>query len=183
MSLFNLLSRAVVVLKEGSRGLRKLQTLHLAEELRNNVEHFEPYGFTSEAHVNAEALTVSLDGDRDHTIAVVVTDRRYRPTGLADGEVCVFDDLGRKVFLSRSGIVVEGVDSSVTVRTTAAVDVDAPTVHMTGNLIVDGNVTAKGQINDLSGNGGSSMSAMRGTYNAHTHVHGDSSSNSPTQKM
>ena len=186
MNVFDLarmLSRAVVTMKNGGKGLRTLQTVHLGGEVRNEVEHFEPYGFTSEPHVNAEVLAASLDGDRDHTIAVVVTDRRYRPTGLDDGEVCVFDDLGRKIFLSRSGIVVDGIDSPVTVRTTASVVIDAPTVRMTGNLIVDGNVTAKGQINDLSGNGGSSMSAIRGTYNSHTHVHGDSSSNAPTQKM
>ena len=181
--LSRMMSRAIVTMKDGSNALRKLQTLHLGNEVRNNVEHFEPYGFTSEPHLNAEVLTVSLDGDREHTIAAIVTDRRYRPVGLKDGEVCVYDSLGRKVYLSREGIVVEGVDSPITVKTSASVEVQAPTVHMTGNLIVDGNITAKGQINDLSGNGGSSMSGMRGVYNSHTHVHGDSSSQSPTQKM
>ena len=151
--LSRMMSRAIVTMKDGSRALRKLQTLHLGNEVRNNVEHFEPYGFTSEPHLNAEVLTVSLDGDREHTIAAIVTDRRYRPV------------------------------SPITVKTTASVEVQAPTVHMTGNLIVDGNITAKGQVDDLSGNGGSSMSGMRNVYNSHTHVHGDSSSQSPTQKM
>lgn len=182
-SLARMLSRVVVKMKASGLGMRTLQTVHLGGEVRNNVEHFEPYGFTSEPFADSEGVAVSFDGDREHTVVIVVADRRYRPVGLKDGEVCIFDDLGRKVYLTREGIVVDGVSSPVTVRTSASVEIEAPTVHMTGNLKVDGNITAVGQINDLSGNGGSSMSAMRGVYNSHTHVHGDSSSNSPTQKM
>ena len=184
-----MLSRAVVSAKDGSRRLRTLQTTHLFGEVREDVEHFEPYGFTSEPHVDAEVLAVSLDGNRDHTIAAIVTDRRYRPVSLADGEVVVFDDLGRKVYLSRAGIVVEGVSSPITVHTTASVEVDAPTVHMTGNLVVDGNVTvggnvtAGGQVNDLSGSGGSSMSGMRSVYNGHTHQHGEPTTSTPNQSI
>lgn len=122
-------------------------------------------------------MAVSLGGDRDHTIAVLVTDRRYRPVNLKDGEVVVFDDLGRKVFLSRDGIKVEGVNSPVTVKTTASVLVDAPLTKCTGNLEVSGNIVAGGEVKDKGGS--FSMSGMRATYNSHTHNGGSS----PDQKM
>ena len=146
-------------------------------DVRQPVEHFEPYGFTSEPLQDAEALAVSLGGDRDHTIALVATDRRYRPVNLKDGEVVVFDDLGRKVFLSRDGIKVEGVASPVTVKTTASVLVDAPLTKCTGNLEVGGNIVAGGEVKDKGGS--FSMSGMRATYNSHTHNGGSS----PDQKM
>lgn len=138
---------------------------------------FEPYGFTSEPHVGAEAIGLALGGDRDQTLAVVVTDRRYRPTDLKDGEVCVFDDLGRKIYLSRDGIRVEGVSSPVLVNTSASVTVDAPLTKCTGNLEVGGNIVAKGDIKDKGG--AYSMAGMRGTYNGHTHNGGAT----PDQKM
>ena len=165
-----LINRAVVGAKNGARKLRTLQIELLNGDVRQPVEHFEPLQ-------DAEALAVSLGGDRDHTIALVVTDRRYRPVNLKGGEVVVFDDLGRKVFLSRDGIKVEGVASPVTVKTTASVLVDAPLTKCTGNLEVGGNIVAAGEIQDKGG--AYSMSGMRGTYNSHTHNGGSS----PDQKM
>ena len=175
----NLITRGLVTAKNAAAKLRTLQCELFGGEARESVEDFEPYGFTAEPHVGAEVLVVSLAGDREHSIAICHPDRQYRPTGLADGEVVLYDDLGRKVFLSRGGIRVEGVDSPITVSTTATVTIDAPLVKMTGDLEVDGKITAKGTIHDLAGNGGSSMDAMRGVYNTHTHNHG----HVPDQRM
>ncbi|MBS4768127.1 phage baseplate assembly protein V [Turicimonas muris] len=177
MNLKDLINRAVVSAKNGSKKLRILQVQILGGDIRESVEHFEPYGFTSEIHPGAEAVAISLGGDRDQTLAIVVTDRRYRPTGLKDGEVCIFDDLDRKIFLSRDGIRVEGVSSPVTVSTSASVTVDAPLTKCTGNLEVQGNIVAKGEVKDKGGS--YSMSGMRATYNGHTHNAGPA----PDQKM
>ena len=157
--------------------MRTLQIQILSEDIREPIEHFEPYGFTSEPHPGAEAIAVSLGGDRDHTLAVVVTDRRFRPTDLKDGEVCIFDDLGRKIFLSRDGIRIEGVSSPITLSTTGSVTIDAPTIKCTGNLEVGGHIVAKGDIKDKGGS--YSMAGMRNTYNDHTHNGGST----PDQKM
>ena len=174
MNLKDLINRATVSAKNGARRLRTLQVKLLGGDIRESVEHFEPYGFTSEPHIGAEAIGLALGGDRDQTLAVVVADRRYRPTGLKDGEVCVFDDLGRKVYLSRNGIRVDGVSSPVTVKTSAS---DAPLTKCTGNLEVGGNIVAQGDIKDKGG--GYSMAGMRTTYNTHTHNGGST----PDQKM
>ena len=151
MNLKDLVNRAVISAKNGARKLRTLQIQLLGGDIREPIEHFEPYGFTSEPHPGVEAIAVSLGGDRDHTLAVVVTDRRYRPTDLKDGEVCIFDDLGRKIFLSRDGIRIEGVSSPITLSTNGSVTIDAPTIKCTGNLEVGGNIVAKGDIKDKGG--------------------------------
>lgn len=175
----NLITRGIVTAKNTAAKLRTIQCELFGGEARESVEDFEPYGFSAEPHIGAEVLVVSLAGDREHSIAVCHPDRQYRPTNLADGEVVIYDDLGRKVYLSRSGIQVEGVSSPITVTTTGTVTIDAPLVKMTGNLEVTGDIVAKGTVNDLNGNGGSSMDAMRSVYNTHTHNHG----HTPDQQM
>lgn len=163
MSLADLVTRGVLTAKNAARKMRTVQTELFANDLRDDVEHFEPYGFTSEAKPGAEVLATSLGGDRGHTIAFCITDRRFRPVSLKDGEVCVFDDLGRKVYLSRSGIVVEGKDSPVTVKTSGAVKIDAPETTITGKLIVNGDIQGKAQVYDAAGR----LQAIRDTYNGH----------------
>jgi len=173
--LIDLVTRGVLLAKNAARKMRTVQVQLFADDLRDDVEHFEPYGFTSEAKTGAEVLAASLAGDREHTIAFCITDRRYRPTGLKDGEVCVFDDLGRKVYFSRSGIVVEGKDSPVTVKSSGSVTIDAPETTITGKLIVTGDIQGKAQVYDSNGR----LQAIRDTYNSHTHNGGSA----PDQKM
>lgn len=191
--LLGLLSRGTVSAKDGSKPMRTIQAMLLDEDVRDHVEHFEPYGFTSEPHINAEALIASLGGERDHSIAVIIADRRYRLKALKDGEVALYDDLGRCVFLKRDQVLIEAVDAPVLIHTTGSLSADVGTVATikAGEKIVldsptvecTGSVLARGDITDLNGSGGRSMSSMRSTYNSHTHVHGDSFSNAPTQKM
>lgn len=175
-----LVVRGALTASDDKYPIRFVQSHVFDGELEGDIEHFEPFGFTGRPISGAEVLLVHLDGDRSHPVAAVITDRRYRPTGLKPGEVCVFDDLGRKVFLSADGIRVEGVSSPVTVTTTSTVTVkaasitlDAKTVTCTGDLI------AKGTITDRQDSGGRSMDSMRSVYNSHTHGGGSS----PTQKM
>lgn len=170
-SIRDLVVRGTLTASVDSYPIRFLQSAIFDSELQDDIEHFEPYGFTGRPISGAEVLLVHLGGDRSHPICAVATDRRYRPANLKPGEVCVFDDLGRKVFLSSEGIKVEGVSSPVTVTTSSTVTVkassgitlDAPTVTCTGNIV------AKGTITDKQGSGGRSMDSMRSVYNSHTH--------------
>lgn len=176
MNLLDLITRGVVTAKNGVRKMRTLQVLMLDRDLRDPVEHFEPYGFTGEPLEGAEVLAVSLGGDREHTIAAIVTDRRYRPTNLKTGEVVIYDDLGRKVYLSRDGIKVEGVSSPVTVTTTGNVTVKGTKITLDGEVEITKNLKVAGEVQDKGGS--YSMSGMRSTYNSHKH--GDSSTPNPT---
>lgn len=187
-----LVNRSAITAVDGSKSMRTVQAELLAEDVRERVEHFEPYGFTSEPHIGAEGLMVSLDGDRDHTLAVIIADRRYRLRNLQAGEVALYDDLGRCVMLRRDEVLVDAKDAPVVINTTSTLTatvgsvatvkaskivLNTPIVECTGEVI------AKGDITDHNGAGGRSMSSMRSVYNSHVHVHGDSSSNAPTQKM
>ena len=88
----------------------------------------------------------------------------------------IYDDLGRKVYLSRDGIKVEGKDSPITVTTTGNVAVKGAKITLDGEVEITKNLKVTGDVMDKGGS--YSMSGMRSTYNSHKH--GDSSTPSPT---
>ena len=164
-----MVSRAVVALVDDSLKMQGLQVNLLANVTRDGVERFQNYGFTSNPHPGAEAIVVSVGGNQDHGIAIVVDDRRYRLIGLAEGEAVLSDDLGQKVHLTRNGIVINGAGLPVTVLNTPHVDFNTPIVSMSGDLRVAGNVTAGKDVTDNAATQPKAMSGMRNAHNTHGH--------------
>ena len=108
LALKNIVTRAVITALDTAKKCQSVGLKLIAGDTKENVEHLEPYGFTSAAKDGAEAVVLFPGGDRSHGIAVMVSDRRYRLKGLARGEVAVYDDQGQSVTLTRAGIVVNG---------------------------------------------------------------------------
>ncbi len=111
----NTIARAVVSLVDDSSALQRVQVQLMAlpqpdgsagAESAAASEVFQHYGFTSVAHDGAEAVQVAVGGVRAHGLVIAIDDRRYRLTGLAEGEVALYDDLGQVVHLTRNGIVI-----------------------------------------------------------------------------
>lgn len=152
----NMLARGTVVLVNAATKMQTLQVKLLSGEAKDGIEHFEGYGLTVKPHPGAECVALFFGGDRSHGVVIAVADRRYRMTGLAEGEVALHDDLGQHVHLTRTGIVVYS----------ALITLDATTVHVTGNLNVDGNIVGQA---DISDHNNKSMAGMRTVYNSHTH--------------
>ncbi len=180
--LSNMLARGTVAAVNAASKMQGLQLRLLADEVKDNVEHFEPYGFTSNPNGGAEAVAVFLDGDRSHGIAIVVADRRYRLIGLQTGEVALHDDQGQKVHLTRAGIVIDGGGLPLTIQNAPIVTVKAATkVRMETALL-----EVTGDIKDKCDSGGKTMAGMRMTYNSHTHNENNAAggpTNTPNQAM
>ena len=111
----------------------------LADEVRDDLEHVEPYGFTSEPldDEQPEAFAAFFGGDRSHGIVFCIADRRYRLTKLKAGEVALYDDQGQKVHLTRDGIVVHTdkqleatVGGTLTATAGGAATLKAPSVKI-----------------------------------------------------
>lgn len=102
--LLALATRGVVRLVDAEKGRQELQVLVFDGTL-DEVEHFEGYGLTSHPPKGAEAILLALGGSRDHTVALVVGDRRVRLKGLEQGEVALYDDEGTTIILRRGGRV------------------------------------------------------------------------------
>jgi len=113
-----MLERAVVSAVTETTKWRTLQVDVRYDETRDDVEHVEPYGFTSRPKLSdssgaAEAVCAKLGGDGAHTVALVVGDRRYRLTDLGAGEVALYDHDGQIVKLTSSGNIVISATSVI----------------------------------------------------------------------
>ena len=159
------IGRAVLGSVNDAAKLQAVQVTLRADEVRDDAEHFQHYGFTSVPLPGAEGIGLAVGGRTDHMVVINIDDRRFRLKGLPGGEVAIYDDLGHQVHLTRAGIVINGGGHQVVMTNLA-------------KLRVEADIEATGQIKDLCDGTGKSMSAMRTTFNGH--VHGENDSGGPT---
>jgi phage baseplate assembly protein V len=135
----NLLSRGTVTLTQPAGKLQTLQVALLDDEAKDGVEHFEPFGFTSNPHPGAEVLAAFIEGDRSHGVIIAAADRRYRLQNLQGGEVAIYDDHGASIALTQTGIIIIGGGHPINISGAATINIASGTVNVTG-----GDVTADG---------------------------------------
>lgn len=150
-------SRATLGPVDDGAGLQRGQVVMLAGETRDLVERVQPFGFSSVPLPGADCLVVCVGGNRDHPVIIGVDDRRFRPTGLAGGEVCLYSPLtGHRITLKADrSIEIEG--DVLTLKAETKVRVETPLFEVTG------------EVKDRADAGGTTMSGMRGIYNVHNH--------------
>jgi phage baseplate assembly protein V len=168
-----MISRAIVGLVNDAFKMQTLQVTLFAGQTPDEVERFQNYGLSSVPHAGAEGIALKIGGSTGHTVVVSVDDRRFRMTGLADGEVALHDDLGHIVHLTRNGIVINGAGHLVKM------------VNLT-KLRVEAGIDATGEIRDRCDQPESrSMHQMRNSHAAHTHQENDAGgqSGTPTQPL
>ncbi|EGH25839.1 Phage baseplate assembly protein V, partial [Pseudomonas amygdali pv. mori str. 301020] len=114
-----------------------------AGEVKDDMEHFEPYGFTSNPLAGAEGIAAFIGGDRSHGLLLVVADRRYRLKGLESGEVAIYTDEGDKIHLKR-GKVIDIETDTLNIKAAVAVNFDTPQITQTGKIVSKGDQLAAG---------------------------------------
>lgn len=130
-----MIGRAIVRLVNDATKAQELQVDLLADESQDAVERLQNYGFTAHPHRGAEAVAICASGLRSHMIVIAVEDRRFRLTGLAEGEVALYDDLGNLVKLGRDRIEIVAVNELAITAPLVAID---GTVTATGDVIANG---------------------------------------------
>lgn len=164
--LSNMVARGTLgTVGDGSK-LQTGQVNLLADEVKDGVERFQQYGFTSVPHAGAEAVVLFPGGTRDHGLILAVDDRRYRLTGLQGGEVALYTDEGDKIVLKRGGIIEMTAATKVRMVT--------PRLECTGDIIDNCDTQPR------------TMASMRQIYDTHTHdgvQTGPGNTGDPNQKM
>lgn len=156
-----MVARAIVRLVDDARAAQEVQLELLADESQDAVERFQNYGFTSVPHAGAEALVVFAGGLRSHGVVLAVEDRRYRLTGLEEGEVALFDDLGNVIKLGREAIAVTAVSK---------LTIDAPEITVTCDTadVTADRVTITSDVVQLGGGGGPAVARIGDDVNLMT---------------
>lgn len=161
----NMVARGTLGAVGDGTKLQNGQVNLMADEVKDNLERFQQYGFTSVPHAGAEAIVIFPGGTRDYGVIVAVDDRRYRLMGLQAGEVALYDDQGTTIVLKR--------DKSVEITAQTKVRMVTPRLEVTGDII------------DNCDSNGNTVKQMRTIYNGHTHPENDAGgpTDDPNQKM
>lgn len=165
----------------------KVQTMDiglLADELRNGVERYQEYGFTSVPFPGMEAFVCFIGGERGNPVIVATGDRQFRINSLEPGEVCIYTDEGDKIMLKR-GRKIEIETETLTVNAKDAVinatnteintdlcAINAPLTKISGELQVSGGITGGGGANMTGGITNTGGSITSNGIELETHKHG-----------
>jgi len=142
-----LISQAVVSLVDDSTAMQLLQIKICKDEVKNNVERIQNYGLTSHPLKEAEVLACSVNGNKDHIIAVAVDDSRYRIKGLPEGGVALYDYDGNVIKLTKDdGILIKAPNKDVNIEASGEINI--------------GNSSLKKLVND----------SFKDLFNGHTHI-------------
>jgi len=94
------------------------------------MEAVLPYGLSFRPKVGSEVVFSAVGGRTGHQVTFQIGDRRYRLTGMADGEVAINDDQNadgavHKVHLKRDGILIETTrPDGITLKATGPIALD-----------------------------------------------------------
>lgn len=147
------LVRGVVSLVNSASKMQTLQTRLMAGGVKDGVEHFEPYGFTSHPMDGAEAIVGFLGGDSSHGVALVVADRRFRPLNLKPGEVAIFTSEGDSLIF-RNGRIAELTTGTFRVNASEKIELNSPMVEASEQVVAKGRLTAQSGMAVRAGDGG-----------------------------
>jgi phage baseplate assembly protein V len=117
-----IIGKCILVAVDNSNKNMKLQLSGLKNESITNIERYQEYGFESYPKKDSEVLAAFIDGNRDNGIVICVNDKRYRPTDLNEGDVCVYDHAGLRITLNSTGIIIKTGDASTWKPNVLAVD-------------------------------------------------------------
>lgn len=139
--LASVVARGVVMLVNDAAKMQALQVRVMADEVLDDVEHWQPYGFSAHPLGGAEALVLAVGGHRAHSVVVSCGDRRYRLTGMEGGEVAIYTDEKDKIHLKR-GRVIEVETHTLNIKAADSVNFDTPTITQTGQIVAQQDVVA-----------------------------------------
>ncbi len=153
--------RGVITLVKAAGAVQLVQLDGVSGERLQDIELFQQFGCTSNLPAGTMAIVLPLGGKTAHGIIIATEHGDYRIKNLASGETAIYNQWGDHVTLR--------ADRRMQVVSSLAVDITTPTVNMSGNLNVAGNIIAQGDITDNAATAPKTMAGMRTTYNSHTH--------------
>lgn len=166
-----MVGRALLAAASAGGNRQFVQITSLAGEVKDNVEHVQPYGFASRPLNGAQVVFLCVGGSRDHMIAVCIDDPRHRPP-LEPGEAAIWTDEGDIIHLKRDR-TIEVTTLNLVVKAAEKARFETPVLECTG------------EIHDRCDDQPDTMNGMRSIYNSHVHPENGSAgpTDPPNQQM
>jgi phage baseplate assembly protein V len=142
--------------------VHRVQVRGLPMETIDAMPAMQLYGVASHAPPGTDAAAIFVSGDRSNGFIVATNNQQYRLRNLNPGEVALYDNAGTIVKLAAGGNIEVTCTGSIEVTCQGSltikaskVTIDAPEIAITGDIELDGNLTATGAINAPEGSVGS----------------------------
>lgn len=117
-------SKAIVNLIDDSTKMQLIQVDILRDETISKVERVQQYGFSSVPLSGAQAVLLSINGNKEHSVAIAVDDTRYRITGGEEGEINIYDQDGNNIKLTKSsGVFINAPNEKVVINASGDIEV------------------------------------------------------------
>lgn len=167
------------------------QVAGLADELLQNVEMMQHYGFTSNPPPGTECVVVPLGGRSGHGIIVSTEHGTYRLKQLQPGEMAIYTDEGDNITLKR-GHLIEVTTQTFRINASVAIEMNSPTITGNASNTVQLNtptvnasaaIVAQGDITDSAATAPKTMAGMRIVFNGHKHPETGALTNTPNASM
>lgn len=153
--------RGVITRVNAAPAVQLVQVDGVAGEQLQDNELMQQFGFTSNPPPGTMVVVLPVGGNTAHGIVIACEHGQYRLSGLQPGETAIYNQWGDYCVL-KDGHAAEISTGVLTVKAGTKVRFETPVMECTGT------------IKDLCDQPeGKTMSAMRQTYNTHTHP-GDS---------
>lgn len=96
-----MVGRAVISAVKDGQAIQLVQADLLAEEVKDEIERFQEFGFRSHPPVGTEAVMVCVGGNRDHGVIVATVHRESfdQLPSLGEGNAMLFNSVGKYVHL------------------------------------------------------------------------------------
>lgn len=180
-ALKNMIGRAILNLINDATATQTVTLEAQAGDVHDEVELFQPFGFSAHPPVGSEAVVVFVAGNHDHPIALCAEHKGTRRRNLAEGESVMYNLQGHHITLYKDRCVIETPVFEVLAAQSATIR--APKITLDGE--VSGTKSAV-FANDVKDQGGKySMGWMRRLFNRHTHHENDGGGNTnpPSEQM
>ena len=129
--IFLIFARGILESVTDTNKIQIIQITGLKNETISDIDRYQEYGIETRPKTGAEAFIVFQNGDREQGAALCVMDRRYRPSGMQEGEVKIYDFNGSFFYLKSDGTFrVEDKNGNYIKSTTTQIDIN-------GNLTID----------------------------------------------
>lgn len=131
----NIATRGTIAAVDDERKMQDVQVKTLTDEIIDNAERAQNYGFSSHPLEGAEVFVLTLNADRSHPVIIVCDDRNYRPTAIEPGEVIVYTHEGDYIHLKKDNHIevktkhlLINAEDDVTINT-KAMTINADTIE------------------------------------------------------
>jgi phage baseplate assembly protein V len=105
-------------------------------ETVDNIPRLAEYGFQSMPPADTDAIVLFAGGNRSDGVIIATGSQKYRMRSLKTGEVSISDDQGQSVYLTRTGIVINGGGFPITLENAPTITLDSAHVKVTGNASI-----------------------------------------------